>query len=393
MSNLQDVWRKRFNYYITELQKYMRYIFTGHMALVIVFLLGAGGYQYSEWLKVAPHDFPTILFVATVMGIVLTMSKPVTLIKKPDEVYLLPLETKMPMYFNRVLNYTVFSQLGVALVVYLVMWPMMRQVGEIEVSGIAIGLAFTILLKWWNVHVEFMFRWATKGRYVWLDRIVRGILSGVFLYFLLNHDSLYAIIMMIILALYPVMCKKKTLEEPFPYEHFVKLEENRMMRIYRFANYFTDVPAVKGNIKRRRYLDFLVNAVPKTKKTTFEYYLVRSFIRTDDYFFLWFRLTVITALVAAFVNMPIIVGIVAAALAFATAIQLKQALGKPVDFSMSMLYPLPADARQKAAQKVTRYTLIAQAVIVTLAGIGTPYFYLQGIVVLIVGEITLRLSK
>lgn len=124
-----------------------------------------------------------------------------------------------------------------------------------------------------------------------------------------------------------------------------------MMRIYRFANYFTDVPAVKGNIKRRRYLDFLVNGVPKTKKTTFEYYLVRSFIRTDDYFFLWFRLTVITALVAAFVNMPIIVGIVAAALAFATAIQLKQALGKPVDFSMSMLYPLPADARQKPHKK------------------------------------------
>lgn len=393
MNNLQDVWRKRFNYYIAELQKYMRYIFTGHMALVIVFLLGAGGYKYSNWLKVAPHDFPTILFVATVMGIVLTISKPVTLIKKPDEVYLLPLETQMPIYFNRVLNYTLFSQLGVALVIYVIMWPMMRQVGEIEVSGIAIGLAFTVLLKWWNVHVEFMFRWATKGYYVWLDRIIRGVLSGVFLYFLLNHDSLYAIIMIIIMALYPVMCKKKTLEEPFPYEHFVKLEENRMMRIYRFANYFTDVPAVKGSIKRRRYLDWLVNRVPKTKKTTFEYYLFRSFIRTDDYFFLWLRLTIITALVAAFVNMPIVIAIVAAALAFATAIQLKQALAKPVDFSMSMLYPLPENARKQAALKITRYTLIAQAIIVILAGIGTPYFYIQGIVVLLVGEMTLRLSK
>lgn len=393
MNNLNDVWRKRFNYYIDELQKYMRYIFTGHMALVIVFLLGAAGYNYSNWLKVAPSDFPVILIVSVVMGIVLAMSKPTTLIKKPDEVYLLPLESKMGLYFNKALNLTLMVQTPIAVVIYFVMWPMMRQVGEIELTGIAIGFAFTILLKWWNIHVEFMFRWALEGRLVWIDRIARMVLSGTFLYSLLNHQSMQAVIILVLLAVYPIVCKKQTLEKPFPYEPFVKLEENRMMSIYRFANYFTDVPAVSGSIKRRRYLDFILGIVPKTKKTTFDYYLLRSFIRTDDNFFLWVRLTAISALVAAFVDLPIVTAVVAAALAFASAIQLKQALGKPVDFSMSMLYPLHSDAREKSALKIVRYIIIAQAIIVVLAGIGAPYFYLQGVVILVIGELTLRFSK
>lgn len=393
MNNLTDVWRRRFNHYINELQKYMRYIFTGHMALVIVFLLGAGGYKYSNWLKEASHDFPTILLVSVVMGIVLAFSKPTTLIKKPDEVYLLPLESKMSLYFNKALNLTLMVQTPIAVAIYIVLWPMMRQIGEIEITGILIGFAFTILLKWWNIHVEFMFRWALEGRWIWIDRIARMILTGTFLYCLLNHQSMQAVIVLVLLAVYPIVCKKQTLEKPFPYEPFVKLEENRMMGIYRFANYFTDVPAISGSIKRRRYLDFIYNLIPKSKKTTFDYYLLRSFIRTDDNFYLWVRLTAITALVAAFVHMPIVIAIVAAALAFATAIQLKQALGKPMDFSMSMLYPLKEGAREKSAIKIARYAIIAQAVIVLLAGIGTPYFYLQALVIIVVGELTLRLSK
>ena len=35
-----------------EVQKYMRFVFTGHLAIVLVFVVGAVGYQYSEWLKV-----------------------------------------------------------------------------------------------------------------------------------------------------------------------------------------------------------------------------------------------------------------------------------------------------------------------------------------------------
>lgn len=57
MNNMHSVWAKRFTHYIGEVMKYMRFIFTGHIAIVLVFIVGAGGYQYSEWLKVVELDF------------------------------------------------------------------------------------------------------------------------------------------------------------------------------------------------------------------------------------------------------------------------------------------------------------------------------------------------
>ena len=63
MNNLREVWGKRFVHYINELQKYLKYVFSGHFAIVFVFAIGAGGYTYSEWLNTAPMDFPAFLVV------------------------------------------------------------------------------------------------------------------------------------------------------------------------------------------------------------------------------------------------------------------------------------------------------------------------------------------
>lgn len=393
MNSLYDVWRTRFTHYMGEVQKYMRFVFTGHLAIVIMFVLGAGGYQYSQWLKVASSDFPAIWLAAAIMGILLGFSRPVTLIRKPDEVYLLPLETKLPQYFNKAIKYTLGSQIILVVLLYLVTWPMLRQVAGLKPSTILVGLVAALLLKWWNIHSEFSYRWAYKGHHVWMDRIVRMICSFVLIASILYIQFIPIIIMILIIFSYPMFWKKKLQETPFPYEHFVRLEENRMMAIYRFANYFTDVPNIHGSIKRRAWLDWVYKLIPYAKQNTQAYLVFRTFVRTDDHFYLWLRLTVISALASAFIHIPVAIAVVVAALAFATAIQLKQALTTSTDFRMDMLYPLPENSRKKATVKIVRYTIIIQAIIVLLAGIGTPYFYFQGLIALIIGELTLRLSK
>lgn len=393
MNSLQEVWRTRFTHYMGEVQKYMRFVFTGHLAIVIMFVLGAAGYKYSEWLKTASSDFPSILLVSAILGIVLGFSRPITLIRKPDEVYLLPLETKLPHYFSKALRYTFGSQVIIVALLYIVTWPMLRQVAEIKLITIILGLVIAILLKWWNIQSEFAYRWAYKGHNVWMDRIVRMVCSFALLFSVLNVQFIPMIILILIIVSYPMSWKKKVQQSPFPYEHFVKLEENRMMGIYRFANYFTDVPNIHGSIRRRVWLDWVYKIIPYAKQNTQEYLVLRTFIRTDDHFYLWLRLTVISALAAAFVHIPIAIGVVVAALSFATAIQLMQALTVSNDFRMDMLYPLSKDARKKAAIKIVRYTIIVQAIIVLFAGIGTPYYYMQGLIVFIVGELTLHFSK
>ena len=57
MKNLRELWGARFIHYMTEFQKYMKYVFTGHLAIGSVFTIGAGGYAYSEWLKEVSRIF------------------------------------------------------------------------------------------------------------------------------------------------------------------------------------------------------------------------------------------------------------------------------------------------------------------------------------------------
>lgn len=393
MKNLHDVWSARFVHYITEVQKYLRYVFTGHIAIVFVFIIGAGGYQYSEWLKVAPSSFPAEWLVSIMLGLIVAFSRPTTLLREPDQVYLLPLESKMSLYFNKALRWTFWSQILVVVIPYIITIPLLKTVTTLTVGEIWTGLGFAIILKFINVQLEFFYRYSARGAHVWMDRLWRTIASVLTIFFALTASPLISIIGIAILLFCLVLSRKDSRNETVPYEHFVKIEQNRMMGFYRFANYFTDVPHLRGSIHRRAWLDWLYSSIKHKKGNTQLYLVFRTFVRTDDHFYLWVRLTVISAVIAAFVDIPVVTWIVAGALAFATVIQLKQALLTSHEFRMDMLYPVPDGLRLTAVRKVLRYLLVAQAIVVALSSVGQSYFFVTPVIILVIGELTERLTK
>ncbi|MEG0438303.1 MAG: ABC transporter permease [Solibacillus sp.] len=392
MNSMHSVWAKRFEHYIGEIMKYMRFVFTGHIAIVFVFIIGAGGYQYSEWLKVVQNNFPAEWLVAILVGCLLTLSRPTTLLKEPDQVYLLPLESQMPQYFKKAKNWTFWSQLLVPAVVYIVMIPLLKEVTELTTKQIWLGVLFVAILKFINVRSEFAFRYVNRGQAILMDRFVRAIVSILAIQTVLT-DGVFAIVFLIMLVYYVVTLHKKMKNQPVPYEHFINLEQNRMLSFYRFANYFTEVPHLKGSIKRRAWLDIAYKWIPYKKENTQAYLVFRTFIRTDDHFYLWLRLTAISAVIAMFVNIPFVTWIVAGALAFATTLQLKYALLSAGEFRMDMLYPIPRETRKQAVTKLVRLLAMKQAIIVTICAIMQPQFFIIPVVIILVSELTIRLSK
>ena len=397
MKNLHDVWRIRFLHYVNELQKYLKYVFTGHLAIVVIFVLGAGGYQYSEWLKTVSSDFPGTWLVATIIGVLLAFSIPTTLIREPDQVYLLPLETKLMTYMKKALSWTFWSQLFIVVVPFIVALPLLSQVSNVQPKTLGLVFIIILLLKWWNVQVEFAFRWANRGQGVWGDRIIRSLVSIAVLAGAFTMNPLYIVLLIIPIVFYYISWTRQLNGQPFPYEHFVKLEQNRMLRFYRFANYFTDVPHIQGSIHRRSWFNFLYRLVPSHQKNAQDYLVFRTFVRTDDTFYLWLRLTALSALGAVFIGIPIVVMIFVGALSFASSIQIKQALSASSEFRMDMLFPMDENARIKAILKLVRVVQVLQALIVLvtimIAGVEQVSLFAIPIVVLIVSEITLRVSK
>lgn len=395
MNNLSQIWSKRFTHYLSEVQKYMRFVFTGHLAIVLVFVIGSVGYQYSEWLKVVEPSFPAEWVVAIMVGIILAFSRTTTLLREPDQVYLLPLETKMGFYFKKALSWTFFSQVGLVAVLYIVAIPLLNRVTELTSGLIWLGLALIIMLKYLNAQIEYHYRFALRGKFVFVDRLVRMAFSILAIHTILTGNYLLTIVYLLLFIFYLTIWKKAVKEQPIPYEHFVKLEQNRMMAFYRFANYFTDVPHLKGAIRKRAWLNFMYLLVPYTKNNTQGYLIFRTFVRTDDHFYLWVRLTAISGIVAAFVNLPIVTLIVTAALSFATTIQLKYALLSSSEFRMDMLFPIDSNQRTKAVHKLVRTVIFLQAVVILICLLvqGESLFYLPPIVIFIVSELTYYLTK
>jgi len=397
MKNLHELWGNRFINYMTEFQRYMKYVFTGHLAIVFVFTIGAGGYAYSEWLKEIPADFPAALLIAVLIAASLAYSPPVTLLKPADAVYLLPLETKLHMYLKRALRWSVMSQIGLPLILFVVAIPLLAATGVTSKMLYLWIAIFIIALKFIFVDIEYCVRHVLSGEKVWLDRAVRFVLAGLLLYLWLGPYPYLIVIVAVAIGLYFTYWQKRKNKMPFPYNHFIEVEQNRMMRFYRFANYFTDVPHLKGSVSRRGWLGFFMRT-PNINSAKAQSFLIRrTFIRTDDSFWLWVRLTALSILGASFIPFPIVVYIFSGALAFASSIQLVYALRAGYEFRMDMLFPINENSRSVAIRGTVRSVQYIQALVVTIAalflfGLTTTPFLL-GVVVLIVSEVTIRMVK
>ena len=190
-------------------------------------------------------------------GLRLCLFTSVTLLKPADAAYLLPLEKKLDMYLSRALRWTLFSQMGLPLIFLIVALPLLSATGAGSKMTFIWLAIFIVVMKWMFVEIEYYVRHALSGEKVWLDRAVRFLLATLLLYIWLSPYPLFVVVIAIAIGVYGTYWRKEKDKKPFPYNHFIELEQNRMMRFYRFANYFTDVPHLTGSVSRRAWLGFL----------------------------------------------------------------------------------------------------------------------------------------
>ncbi|WP_422122722.1 ABC transporter permease [Planococcus sp. X10-3] len=396
MKNLHDVWSKRLQSYTLEVQNYLKYIFTGHIAVVLLFALGAAGYAYSDWVQNVPQDFPAAWLLALIFGVMLAYSPPSTLLKEADMVYFLPLESKLDQFLKPALRWSFLSQLYLPIIAFIVSLPMVNAIYGLQTYYLIGFPLLLLIIKWWNIQMEFSFRKAWSGNKAWLDRFARFGFTGAFTYFYVDNMVLLAAIFLLAMIVYGRWSQNRAAGLPFPYEHFVRLEENRMLRFYQFANYFTDVPQIKGKIKPRRWLNWVYKIIGKQPKDAHYYLVWRTFIRSDELFYLWVRLTLLTMAGAWLIPFPVAAAVFAGALAFATAIQLWQGLNQTQHFRMDNLFPLSDFTREQAVWKLIAILQLIQALMAAVVLLFKEAYGIAGIVfilILIVSVATIVFAK
>ncbi|MEC3155111.1 ABC transporter permease EcsB [Bacillus thuringiensis] len=381
--NSTALWKERFRHFLKEVRTYSKYVFNDHLKFIFVFIIGAGAYYYQQWLQTLTSSFPTALVMAVLIGLVLTAGSIQTLLKEADLVYLLPVEEKLKPYFTKAFLFTFMIQLYIIAIVAAALAPLyFQQMKQTGAGYIWIVLAF-VIVKAWNLFVAWEKSFLTDQNIQRVDWFIRFILNGLFVYFLVERTSVLVIggivlLMVLYLAIMHQMVKGK----PLNWEYLISEEGKKMMLLYRIANMFVDVPALKERVSRRKWLDFILSIIGE--KRTYLYLYTRTFLRSGNYFGLYVRLLALGGVILYCI--PFLYGrfIVSFIFLYLIGYQLLT-LWKHHRMKIWLdLYPVKVDEKKKDFLTLLNVILIIGSVIFTVIfALATKDFMMTGILLVV----------
>ncbi|MGE1024034.1 ABC transporter permease EcsB [Bacillus sp. GMs2/2] len=381
--NSTALWKERFRHFLKEVHTYSKYVFNDHLKFIFVFIIGAGAYYYQQWLQTLTTSFPTALVMAVLIGLVLTAGSIQTLLKEADLVYLLPVEEKLKPYFTKAFLFTFMIQLYIIAIVAAALAPLyFQQMKQTGAGCIWIVLAF-VIVKAWNLFVAWEKSFLTDQNIQRADWFIRFILNGLFVYFLVERTSVLFIggivlLMVLYLAIMHQMVKGK----PLNWEYLISEEGKKMMLLYRIANMFVDVPALKERVARRKWLDFILSMIGE--KRTYLYLYTRTFLRSGNYFGLYVRLLALGGVILYFI--PFLYGRFIVSLIFLYLIGYQLlTLWKHHRMKIWLdLYPVGGEEKKKDFLALLNAILIIGSVIFTVIfALATKDFMMTGILLIV----------
>ncbi|MDE3838134.1 ABC transporter permease [Bacillus methanolicus] len=367
MFNAEKLWKERAVRTSKELSRYLRYIFNGHLVIVFLFLLGTAAYYYQEWIKTLTPDFPAAFMMAVIIGIFLTYSPIYTFLLEADGIFLLPLENKLSGYFKRSIIVSFIVQTYLLIIVLAVFMPMYVQVNNDQFQIFFYFLIMLFIVKGWNLAVRWHIQYYMETNVHFIDSCVRYCINAVFLYLLFSNAShLFLILIFAVMGILYVYFRLQTKSKGLKWEYLIDLEERRMTSFYRFANLFTDVPRLKDRIKRRKWLDWLLNRVSFDHSRTYTHLYVRTFFRAGDYFGLFIRLTLIGAVGLYLISFGFGQVLLVLLFLYLTGFQLLPLWNHHQNILWVSLYPVKVDFKVKSFHRLLLIILMIQSVVFSL---------------------------
>lgn len=385
MKQVEELWRSRITAYYTELRKYLRYMLNDHLLFVLVFGLGAALYYYSGWIKTLDETFPAPLVMAIFLGALLSWSPVYTFLMRADTVFLLPLEEKMAPYFRKAIWTSFISQSYLLIAVLAVFMPLYTQVRGGSMQIFFFWLLLIAMIKVWNLTVRWHVLKIQEKESKQIDLGIRLALNVLLLYFIFAGASiLFTIAVAVVMAAYYMYFRKVSRQMSLKWEMLVELEEKRMAAFYRLANLFTDVPHLRGTVKRRKWLDKLLGNVSFNPDGTYTYLFRRTFVRMNEFFGLYVRLTVIAALIIGFSGQAILQLIIALLFIYLTGFQLLPMIRRHETKIWVFLYPVAPERKSTSLHDLISRLLLLQAAVFSLAA-WAGHSLGQGGIVLVAG--------
>ena len=313
---MKDLFLRRKQAFRKECVGYLRYVLNDHFVLFLLVLIGFLAYQYSQLLQHFPENhWPILLFLGIVSALLLAWGGITTYIEVPDKLFLLVAEEEVKSYLK---GQTVRS---------LVFWTIVQTLFLLLFAPLFLAMGYGLLVF-----------------------LVYVLLLGTGKYLLFRHKA-----------------SKFFTETGLNWDYVIAQESKRKQVLLRFFALFTQVKGVSNSVKRRAYLDFILNAVQKVPGKIWQNLYLRSYLRNGDLFALSLRLLLLSLLAVIFIEQSWIATAVVVLFNYLMLFQLL-ALYRAFDYQyLTQLFPLEKGEKEKGLQEVIRgltgFVLMVQLIV------------------------------
>lgn len=382
--NTVELWKKRFKLFVKEMRTYGKYIFNDHLKFVLIFAIGIGAYYYHAWLQTLSASFPTTWIMTIIFSFVVTNGSVQTFVKRPDIVFLLPIEEKMKSYFKMAFSYSYFVQLLLILVVGLVLAPLYNHQYKEAMSTYVILLVLLAIVACWNLLIVWEQTYRLDERVRIMDYVIRFGLSFAFTFSLLSKMSvIYTVVIVFGMGVYVFSLYRRKGKQGYNWEYLIDDEEKKMLLLYRIANLFTDVPQLKERVKRRKWLDIIAKTASFSKQNTYSFLYIRTFLRSGSYFGMFVRQLILGNVIVYYV--PFLYARIFISLLFIYIIAYQLlSLAKHYHITLWVnLYPIAAIVQRRAFLTLLMRLLVLSSVVFSIVFAFATYNWIMTAVVLL----------
>ncbi|MEC2078060.1 ABC transporter permease [Metabacillus fastidiosus] len=353
--NIDSIWNNRFQQFYLKMVRYFSVI---GMSVFYSILLGGAVfiYWYLKLLPMIPSSFYMDIFLSFFMSLLFLQTRVRTFAKRADLVFLRPMEGKLGSYFKKSMVYSGLLDAVKWGIVIIIINPLLK-------ISFYIPLLFLFLcLIVLNIRLTWVMQWLHGAYEKLLHQLIRILSFSVILFlFLMDYYFFSFLILFIQFLLFPFIFGKR--QRGINWSYLIEEEEKALAAIYKFIQFYIDVPHLKRSFRRRTVLSWIIKRVIKHRQSsTFNYLFSHLFTRYNEFYYLYIRLTLIGCTIIYF--SPLHSWAVILFILFITGYQLL-----PLQLCINdiiQLYPISFEERRKSFLKIVRSLLFIQLLLLNL---------------------------
>ncbi|MDM5187259.1 ABC transporter permease [Bacillus sp. DX4.1] len=377
---IETLWGARFQKHLQNVIMYFARMISG-LLYSFIFVSCIGAYYYAKFLKTSPSKGVSLFIIISLLTIIVTRCPIRTFLQKPDAIYLLALEEKLAHYFKQSLLYNYIIQLFPLLCAVLIITPLALQLHATPAFLCAVFFILA-LVKGWNIYISWMWR-DRHTSHLWF--IIRTGCNILIVYMLFQSVSFVLLGVGLLLLLVFLFYTLKQAPKRIQWEYVIEQEEKMDMRFYQFANFFTDVPQIKKQVNQRTWLTSWLEPFLHKKQSTFLYLYTLAFLRTNDYFGIYIRLTIVGIGVVYYVPTPLAKGLVTLCLLYMSSIQLRALWKYFSGNNIVVLFPISYEERIRQFLTLIFFVTCVQLMVFTAIALARTQQFLPTLSIAMIG--------